>query len=62
MRTSRWMPSVVADNAEQTVYLVVDDFDHQGRVIREGPMEDVQRDPQVIEVYLGRSALREAVS
>ena len=27
---------------------------HMGRVIREGLMEDVQRDPQVVEVYLGR--------
>jgi urea transport system ATP-binding protein len=28
---------------------------HMGRVIAEGPMERVQADPQVIEVYLGRS-------
>ena len=28
---------------------------HMGRVIREGPMEAVQRDPTVIEVYLGRA-------
>jgi hypothetical protein len=38
MRTSRWMPSVVADHAGQTVYLVVDDFEHQGSVIRETEM------------------------
>jgi urea transport system ATP-binding protein len=35
---------------------------HQGRVIREGPMEEVQRDPEVIEVYLGRSVPRELVT
>ena len=35
MRTSHWTPSVVADNADQTVYLVIDDFDRHGRVIRE---------------------------
>jgi hypothetical protein len=29
------MPSLVPDSAEATVYLVVDDFDRQGRVIRE---------------------------
>ena len=28
---------------------------HMGQVIAEGPMERVQRDPHVIEVYLGRS-------
>jgi urea transport system ATP-binding protein len=27
---------------------------HEGRVIAEGPMEQVQNDPRVIEVYLGR--------
>jgi urea transport system ATP-binding protein len=26
---------------------------HQGRVLAEGPMEGVQGDPRVIEVYLG---------
>ena len=27
---------------------------HMGRVIAEGPMEKVQRNPEVVEVYLGR--------
>jgi urea transport system ATP-binding protein len=27
---------------------------HEGRVIAEGPMEQVKNDPRVIEVYLGR--------
>jgi ABC-type uncharacterized transport system ATPase subunit len=31
-----------------------------GRVIKEGPIEEVQSDPQVIEVYLGRSKERAA--
>lgn len=29
---------------------------HMGRVLKEGPMEEVQRDPEVVEVYLGRGA------
>jgi urea transport system ATP-binding protein len=28
---------------------------HQGRLLKEGPMEVVQADPEVIEVYLGRA-------
>jgi urea transport system ATP-binding protein len=28
---------------------------HQGRVLREGTMQEVQEDPAVVEVYLGRS-------
>ena len=31
---------------------------HQGRVLKEGPMEEVQADPEVIEVYLGRAKAR----
>jgi urea transport system ATP-binding protein len=27
---------------------------HEGRVLAEGPMDQVQSDPRVIEVYLGR--------
>jgi urea transport system ATP-binding protein len=26
---------------------------HEGRVLAEGSMQDVQRDPRVVEVYLG---------
>jgi urea transport system ATP-binding protein len=26
---------------------------HEGRVLAEGPMSEVQRDPKVVEVYLG---------
>ncbi|MCX6023733.1 MAG: urea ABC transporter ATP-binding protein UrtD [Chloroflexi bacterium] len=33
---------------------------HQGKLLSEGPMEKVQQDPQVVEVYLGRSKTRVA--
>jgi urea transport system ATP-binding protein len=26
---------------------------HQGRLLAEGPMDEIQRNPKVIEVYLG---------
>ena len=32
---------------------------HQGAVLCEGPVEQVQQDPRVVEVYLGRGAHRE---
>jgi urea transport system ATP-binding protein len=33
---------------------------HEGSILSEGPMEQVQSDPRVIEVYLGRSGKRAA--
>lgn len=33
---------------------------HQGRLLREGPVEQIQSDPEVIEVYLGHSKERAA--
>ncbi|PRY35199.1 urea ABC transporter ATP-binding protein UrtD [Umezawaea tangerina] len=35
---------------------------HQGRVLREGSVAEVQDDPEVREVYLGRSAVRGAAA
>ena len=34
---------------------------HQGTVLCEGPVEQVQRDPRVLEVYLGQRHAGEAV-
>jgi urea transport system ATP-binding protein len=32
---------------------------HAGRVLSEGPIEQIQADPRVVEVYLGRERLHE---
>ncbi len=32
---NRWTPSIVPNNGDQNVYLVVDDFGDSGRVYRE---------------------------
>jgi urea transport system ATP-binding protein len=61
-RTEQILASLVG---EHTVVVVEHDMDfvrsiaqkvtvlHEGRVLAEGPMRDVQNDPRVVEVYLG---------
>jgi len=61
-RTARILGSLAGD---RTVVVVEHDMDfvrsiartvtvlHEGRVLAEGPMRDVQNDPRVVEVYLG---------
>lgn len=64
-RTAELLTSLAG---EHTVVVVEHDMDfvrsiarnvtvlHQGRVLAEGPMEKIQSDPRVIEVYLGGDA------
>lgn len=37
--TRRWTPSIVPNDDDQNVYLVVDDFGRNGRVYRETDVE-----------------------
>ncbi len=69
-RTGHLLERIVAESvaAERSVLVVEHDMAfvrryarrvtvlHQGRVLSDGAMDDVQRDPRVVEVYLGRSA------
>ena len=63
--TERTAQLLLSLKAEHTVIVVEHDMDfvrsiarrvtvlHEGRVLAEGDMDQVQRDPRVIEVYLG---------
>ena len=39
MRRPRWTPSIVSNGNDQNVYIVVDDFGHNGRAFRETDVE-----------------------
>ena len=41
MRMSSWTPSIVADDDDQNVYIVLDDFGRQGRSYRETDVESM---------------------
>jgi urea transport system ATP-binding protein len=70
--TARTGDLLLAIAAERSVLVIEHDMEfvrriartvtvlHQGRVLCEGPVEQVQRDPRVREVYLGRGGAREA--
>jgi hypothetical protein len=54
MRKSDWTPSVVPDGADQTVYLVVDDFSHHGRVFRETDVERTDLETVIADLVSGQ--------
>jgi hypothetical protein len=54
MHTSSWMPSVVADGADQTIYLVVDDFSRHGRVFRETEVERTDLETVIADLASGQ--------
>jgi hypothetical protein len=54
MRKSSWIPSLVPDGADQTVYLVVDDFSRHGRVFRETEVERTDLETVIADLVSGQ--------
>jgi hypothetical protein len=54
MPVSNWTPSVVPDGVDQTVYLVVDDFERQGRVFRETDVERSDLETVIADLVSGQ--------
>jgi len=54
MRSPNWKPSVVPDSADQTVYLVVDDFNADGRIFRETSVEAADLETVIADLMSGQ--------
>jgi hypothetical protein len=54
MRKLNWIPSVVPVGADQTVYLVIDDFNHHGRVFRETELERTDLETVIADLVSGQ--------
>jgi len=54
MHTTNWIPSVVPDSADQTVYLVVDEFGQHGRVFRETDVERTGLETVIADLMTGQ--------
>jgi hypothetical protein len=54
MRKSNWIPSVVPDGADQTIYLVVDDFSRHGCVFRETEVERADLETVIADLASGQ--------
>ena len=54
MSRSSWTPSIVPNEDDQTVYLVVDDFGRSGRVFREADVENTDLETVVVDLLEGQ--------
>jgi hypothetical protein len=50
---ARWTPSIVPHDDDQDVYLVVDDFGHNGRAFREADVEQTDLETVIIDLLTG---------
>jgi hypothetical protein len=51
-----WTPSIVPNGADQTVYLVVDDFGRKGRAYREADVEAADLETVIVDLLGGQYA------
>jgi hypothetical protein len=56
MRRPNWTPSIVPNGADQTVYLVVDDFGRKGRAYREADVEAADLETVIVDLLGGQYA------
>jgi hypothetical protein len=54
MRRPNWTPSIVPNGADQTVYLVVDDFGRKGRAYREADVEAADLETVIVDLFGGQ--------
>jgi hypothetical protein len=54
MRKSNWTPSIVPNDADQNVYLVVDDFGRNGRTWREASVEATDLETVILDMLEGQ--------
>jgi hypothetical protein len=54
MRESGWTPSIVPNEHDQNVYLVVDDLGQSGRVWREANVEDTGLEAVILDLLEGQ--------
>lgn len=52
--TRRWTPSIVPNDDDQNVYLVVDDFGRNGRVYRETDVETADLETTIADLLSGQ--------
>jgi hypothetical protein len=54
MRGSNWTPSIVPNDDDQNVYLVVDDFGRDGRAWREADVEATDLETVILDMIEGQ--------
>lgn len=54
MRSSNWTPSIVPNEDDQNVYLVLDDFGRSGRVYRETDVERADLEAVIMDLLEGQ--------